>query len=190
MPTTIGIDQSLNSTGICVNENGTYTYYLITATATKRFIKAAESFQSLHVIPIPKTPSTKGIVHENNITEHIYIIIKVIKEIFNRHKPDLVITENIAFAANGRVIDLAGLGHCIRLTCREMNIPFLSIPPTTVKKQSVGLGSATKEMMILTWARIFPQFKPLCDHKVDDLADAYFICEYKPDWMAQSNTQL
>ncbi len=91
------------------------------------------------------------------------------------YKPDYVVIEAPAFNATGRVADLAGLNHAIRLECIKMEIPFYPISPTTVKMHTVGNGQATKEMMIQTWLELFPDYKPLEKMKIDDLADAWAL---------------
>lgn len=35
----IGIDLSINSTGVCINDNGNYSYYIITSKRTRKLNK-------------------------------------------------------------------------------------------------------------------------------------------------------
>ena len=173
--TTIGIDPSMNSTGICINEDGHYKYKLLATHPTKKLQKAAESFPDLDIIIINKEPTSKGIQQAINTTKNISYILYHIRLFLTLYRPDYVTIEAPAFAATGRVADLAGLNHAIRLECLERNIPCYPVPPTTVKMQAVGNGQATKEMIVKTWLTLFPEYKPLETMKIDDLADAWAV---------------
>ena len=66
----MGIDPSMNSTGICIDEDGKRTYYLVSTKATKKAIKAANEIDQLCILQIPKEESLKEekSIH-NNVLE-------------------------------------------------------------------------------------------------------------------------
>lgn len=184
--TVIGIDPSLNNTGICIKyEDDSYEYVLLSTNATNKFFKAVQEFKDIDLRMIRKETCASGpksirksIFRQVNTTENIYHIAHTAGEIISAIHPDYVVIEAPALAASGYVADLMGLNHAIRLECYRRDIPCYPVPPTTVKLHSVGNGRATKEMMIGTWLRLFPQYKSLEGMKIDDLADAYFLCSF------------
>ena len=177
----------MNSTGICVNAEGSFEYYLLATQPTHKMEKAIEEAEGLELIKVRKETCMNGekskrksIFQQINTTENIAYMSQTIADIIACYKPDYVVIEAPAFAAKGRVADLAGLNHAIRLECYKQDIPFYPVAPTTVKAHSVGNGWATKEMMIETWNKLQPQSQEWIDAgiKVDDLADAYFLCTF------------
>lgn len=176
--TVIGIDPSMNSTAICINEDGKYLYKLLATKPTKKMRQAAESMENLKIYTVCKLPNEKGVLGEINKSRNINYIMEYIRLYFTIYRPDYVVIEAPAFNATGRVSDLSGLNHAIRLECIVRQIPFYPISPTSVKMHTVGNGQATKEMMIQTWLALFPQYKPLENSKIDDLADAWALCNF------------
>lgn len=174
----IGIDPSMNSTGLCIRENGHYKYKLISTHPTKKMLKLSEQMPNLDVIVVNKEPPAKGVQQAINASKNISYIMYYVWFYLLLYKPDYVVIEAPAFNATGRVADLAGLNHAIRLECIKMKIPFYPISPTTVKMHTVGNGQATKEMMIQTWLELFPDYKPLEKMKIDDLADAWALAVF------------
>ena len=185
--TIMGIDPSMNSTGICIDEDGKRTYYLLSTKATKKAIKAANEIDQLCILQIPKEESLKeeksihkSILQQINLTKNISYITDAILHIIRRYKPDYVVIESPAFRAIGRVSDLSGLNHAIRLECLREEIPCYPVPPTTVKAQTTGRGWASKDEMILTWKSIESSAADWEEKgiKVSDLADAWALCSF------------
>ena len=176
--TVIGIDPSMNSTAICINEDGKYSYKLLATKPTKKMLKAAEGMENLRINTVCKLPNEKGVLGEINKTKNINYIMEFVRLYFTLYQPDYVVIEAPAFNAVGRVSDLSGLNYAIRLECIVNHIPVYPISPTAVKMQTVGNGQATKEMMVQTWLKLFPEFVPLESMKVDDLADAWALCSF------------
>jgi hypothetical protein len=175
--TIMGIDQSTNSTGICINKGDENIYYLITSHATKKMKCIEVPF--FKIIEYAKGSQTglntwqKEFVKGHNVWE----ISKIIGSILDENKPDVVVTEAIAFQASGTIDQLAGLSYAIRMECYKRNIPCFVLPPTSIKLRSVGSGTATKELMIETWEMLDDRFKNL-PIKKDDLADAYHMAHF------------
>ena len=179
MSCVMGIDPSLNSTGICINQDGQYKYKLLATKPTKKFVKATENIPSVDIIILNKEPNVKGVEGEINKTRNVAYIIHYVNFFLDLYRPDYVTIEAPAFSASGRVADLAGLNYAIRLACYDRHIPCYPIAPTSVKMQAVGNGHATKEMMIETWLHLFPEYESIKKEKIDDLADAWALCEYE-----------
>lgn len=185
--TVIGVDPSLNSTGICVDEDGNRTYYLLATKPTKKAIKAANDIDRLCLVQIRKDECVQGeksqrksVFQQINTTTNIAHMADAVIDIIKCHAPDYVIIEAPAFHANGRVIDLAGLNHAIRLGCYRADIPIYPISPTTVKAHTAGSGWASKDMMVMTWEALEPDGNEWASNgiKVDDLADAWALTSF------------
>lgn len=176
--TVIGIDPSMNSTGICINQDGKYIYRLLSTHPTKKMLTAVKDMDLLKIYGVCKLPNEKGVLGEINKTKNINYILEYIRLYLDQYHPDYVVIEAPAFNAVGRVSDLSGLNHAIRLECLIRNIPIYPLSPTMVKMQTVGNGQATKEMMIQTWLKLFPEYSRLETMKVDDLADAWALCNF------------
>ena len=177
--TTIGIDQSINSTGICVCEDGDNIYYNIVSkmTRTLKNFSKAPTF-NLNIISYEKSePGDNYTSKEVAKTKNIYNIVHIIENIIKYHTPDKLILEGVSYASNGSVVDLAGLNYAIRMIAMKYNIEIIVIPPTTLKKSAISNGQATKDMMIDAWKRI----ENIGDVpiKIDDLADAYFLAHFE-----------
>ena len=175
----MGIDPSMRSTGVCVWDGSGYKYFIVAANPTKKLLKY--SHPDFRVIPYVQSP-VKGktsIGKESAITDNIESIVRIIEGLIVEYKPEYVVMEACAFAAGGRVADLSGLNHCIRLMIRSHSVPVYAIPPTSNKMEFAGNGQATKEMMIDLWKTCDPVANELLGAgKVDDLADAYALCKF------------
>jgi len=149
----IGVDQSLCGTGVVVMD-GTQILY-------------------------------SGVIETDTDYGDVYIRIRFICfeviQIIKKYGVERMVIEGLAFAANGRVADLAGVHHGIVLTS---SIATLVVEPKTLKKTVTGSGNATKIDMfnalpITIQKRFEKQFpksaKGKMHKRVFDLADAYWL---------------
>ncbi len=83
------------------------------------------------------------------------------------HKPDLVSLEGYGFGQMASVVTLAEIGSVVRFLLWQDEMPYLDVPPSSLKKFLTGHGNAKKEMMIL---HVFQQFGVTV--KTNDEADA------------------
>lgn len=175
----IGIDPSINSTGICINkEKGNCIYVNINSKKTKKLEKFESKY--IKIFFIEKNP-TKGLNYaskEIEKTQNIYDICVYIKNILKKYKPSKVIMEGLSYGSNGSLGDLGGLNYAIRMIFVELGIPFEIVPPTTWKKQQIGNANAEKDIIVETWKRLDKRVKDVNDIKLDDLADSYFLSHY------------
>ena len=69
---------------------------------------------------------------------------------------DLVVIEGYSFGSQGRaVFDVAELGGCVRFLLHRLGMPFVNVPPATLKKFATGKGNAPKDAMIAEAIRRF-----------------------------------
>lgn len=177
----VGIDPSLNSTGVCVNiNNNKHIYYNIVSKRTKKL----ESLQSKYInICFYDKISQKSMSYsekEYEKSKNIHDICIHIKSILKKYKPSLVIMEGLSYGSNGQLGDLGGLNFAIRMVMIDLGIKFLIVPPTTWKKQQIGIAGAEKDIIVKLWKNIDKNIINITDIKLDDLADSYFLAHYDP----------
>lgn len=170
----VGLDLSVNSTGICVRKDKEVSYYIVVPKLSKR-MKAINEM---------KTCSISHIEYDkikDNINSNIRCISKKICEIIKDFKDEveLVVIEDVAMKAQGRsIITLTLLNGYVRCMLDGLGVKYETVNPTQWKKEVLGNGAADKELIIYHWAR-FDQEN--CRHmmdmncKCDDVADAYFL---------------
>lgn len=158
----IGLDLSINSTGIYLSNN---KYYIITSKLTKEQSKCLD----VNCIEYQK---------EDDINKNLKQIGTIIINIIKKYKPELIVIEDIAMGAtfSRSLIDLTGLNYWIRALLTINKINFITVPPTKWKKEMLGNGQATKDLIIDAWKRLTKNNIKL--KKIDDIADAYFLCQY------------
>jgi Holliday junction resolvasome RuvABC endonuclease subunit len=182
---TIGLDLSINSTGICIYDTSRLQsfYYII----SPKFTKKASTNGNAHLalIQYEKTTVDSKLdysVKEELKTYNIYNIVHYIKHVLEVWKPNVVTIEGVSFGSTGSaaLIDLSGLNYMVRMACIEAQVPNVFIvSPTQNKKFATGNGSAEKDVMISAWQKLEKHMIGVEQYvKVDDIADAYFMARY------------
>jgi Holliday junction resolvasome RuvABC endonuclease subunit len=95
-----------------------------------------------------------------------------------------VYLEDYAFAATGRVFNIAENTGILKHQLHVNKFKFETIPPTVVKKEATGKGNANKELMYETFlAETNVDVKSLLTpnstkivNPVSDIVDSYYIC--------------
>lgn len=174
----IGLDLSINSTGVCINNNGKYKYFLVCSKITKKM----REFNNKDIKIIEYTKNTvEGEYSEKESikTSNLYNIINELKKIIKKEKPDECRIEGISYGSTGSaaLVDLSGLNFMVRQMLLDLGVPFRVISPTSNKKFAVGNGGADKDVMVNSWLRLQPHLAGI-DIKIDDLADAFFLSNY------------
>ncbi len=147
---------------------------------------------------------TKEQLKSRNVIS-IYDIIE--KEIFRKvigknkkngyHQEVYIKMEAIAMSGSGTIDQLAGLNYMVRSGVHtDYGVPIdniILVPPTALKKDSVGSGKADKEVMVDNFKLVFEVGKDKHSKRVvemikilnktlgweiDDLADAYYLGRY------------
>lgn len=179
----IGLDLSINSTGVCVYDSVTRQteYYIIGTKFTKKSLEYHHD--NLNMILCEKRIiNTKDEYHmkESIKTSNIYNIVVIIRTLIEKFKPNVATIEGVSFQSNGSVLDLCGLNYMVRMMLQECNVPNMFIvSPTQNKKFATGNGQAEKDVMISAWHKLEPHMKDVPKYvKVDDISDAYFLARY------------
>lgn len=192
----MGVDQSLNSTGVCVYSavkrtvKGTpkinicrpmYYNILPEQKVTKKL--ASTEHESFKILTYFKQEGNDYESKELAKTTNIMAICSHIGYLIETWHPDALVMEGISYGSVGSasLIDLAGLNFCIRQLAIKHGTPVRLASPMTVKKLATGNGGALKEEMVWAWRNCDKLIKDLDITKVDDLADAYWLARIYED---------
>ena len=173
-----GIDYSLTSPAICVAEvldnnikfEDCRFHYI-------RQTKSQDTFKVFNAYEYPK--------YSSEIERYIALAdwtIEVIRWYNGRVK--CVYLEDYAFAATGRVFNIAENMGVLKCRLLKEKFKYVTIPPTVVKKHATGKGNANKELMYDTFLaetkvglkeELTPRSTSITN-PVSDIVDAYYIC--------------
>lgn len=87
-------------------------------------------------------------------------------------KPDLAIIEAYAYSNANTLVLLVECGTVLRSVLHGLNIPWWTIPPTSLKKWTTGKGSADKLLMA---AKVYERWG--FRSPSDDIVDAYALAQ-------------
>ena len=193
----IGIDPSLNSTGLCLQfyEDNQFIkdmYYIVKPNKLTKKEKAAQD-KLLNFDYVLYEKIDLNLYKDNNLfseywkTVNMIRIVKTIKHciydnIQGRKNVKLyIVQEGISYGSSIRtksIFDLAGLNYMIRNEFIEKeNILFFIAPPTHIKKFATGIGNCKKEIIVELFKNTHKELAELLP-KVDDIADAYYMSCY------------
>ena len=194
----VGIDPSINSTGVTINiweDNSLFTevFYIIKPNKlTKKEQKVAEDddlqaviYSTYEKIDIKDADDshklelikTKNLLNIVNVISHIITV-------YSKHCDKIYVgMEGLSYGSSARtrsIYELAGLNYLIRneLMTKDMCKLYI-LPPTEVKKFATGIGNCSKDAVINVFSSIFPHLLKI--PKIDDIADSWFICNYVRD---------
>ena len=194
----VGIDPSINSTGVTINiwENNslfTEVFYIIKGNKlTKKEQKVTEDddlnkviYSTYEKIDIKDAHDS----HELELikTKNLLNIVNVISHIitvYSKHCDYIYVgMEGLSYGSSVRtrsIYELAGLNYLIRNELMTKHMCKLYIlPPTEVKKFATGIGNCSKDAVINVFSSTFPNLLKI--PKIDDIADSWFICNYVRD---------
>ena len=84
--------------------------------------------------------------------------------------PDLIVFEGYGYSNAHTLVTLVEIGTVLRLVAKVSDVPYIEIPPTTLKKFATGSGNAKKELVMLeVYKRWGVSFKS------NNIADAYVL---------------
>jgi len=194
----IGIDQSINSTGICVklcedNKLIKEHFYIITNKVTKKALVYSQTLDNFDYVFYDKKEKSES---ENNdefewgkllnnilITDNILNIVK--SSISSPLDRVYIGMEGVSYQSSQTksLLDLAGLSTLIRYRLYKLfkshqdNVGELKIfTPGEIKKFASGNGNCSKDVMVGLFKTAYKEIALL--PKIDDIADAYWICTY------------
>ena len=176
----MGVDPSINSTGVCVKCADTYIYYIIASKTTKKMDTFKHKY--INILKYHKQDTKDLEYSDKEITkaDNYLGIIGHLQNIIDKHHPDKIVMEGISYGSvsGSSLVDLAGINFLIRSLCVKNNILYKIVSPTSLKKFVCANGQADKDVIIDSWKRMDLNIKDVKDIKIDDLADAFFLSNY------------
>jgi Holliday junction resolvasome RuvABC endonuclease subunit len=150
----VGIDFSLNGTGISIYDQGKIYTYSIDCTKDG----------------VASTAGKNAITFSNPLDRFLYIY-KECLTILKKKDIEAIFCEGYAFGAKGRVFDIAeGCGILLALLYLNFKCCIYKLPPQMVKKEVTGTGGAKKEHVAVAMQKITTIRKYTSFDKYDALA--------------------
>lgn len=196
----VGIDPSINSTGITIaryenNVEVEIKFYIIkNGKLTKRESAANDAIDNFEYIIYNKIDLTQ-FKDDNHVFEYYKTknMVEVVNTIYDLILNEVkkysaivnVVIEGISYGSSIRtksIFDLAGLNYMIRYKLITGDIQHLNISiatPSNIKKYATGKGNANKESIMTIFKYIFPEMQNI--PKLDDIADSYFMAMFSRD---------
>lgn len=196
----VGIDPSINSTGITIaryenDVEAEIKFYIIkNSKLTKRESAANDSIDNFEYIIYNKIDLTQ-FKDDNHVFEYYKTknMVEVVNTIYDLILNEVkkysaivnVVIEGISYGSSIRtksIFDLAGLNYMIRYKLITGDIQHLNLSiatPSNIKKYATGKGNANKESIMTIFKYIFPEMQNI--PKLDDIADSYFMAMFSRD---------
>ena len=199
----IGIDPSINSTGMTIRtDTGFCRFFIIKGDKLTKKEKNAQSDNSEifeYCLYQKENVKDTNNAHErelakahnlSTIADTIYNIIEELLQQFRKTSTVDAVTicmEGISYGSihSAAVMDLAGLNYLIRDRLHHHTVvgTLLVTPPAEVKRFYTGSGNANKQLMISTFKGSFPDFDL---PKIDDVCDSEGMAKYAMDWFEKN----
>ena len=199
----IGIDPSINSTGMTIRtDTGFCRFFIIKGDKLTKKEKNAQSNNSEifeYCLYQKENVKDTNNAHErelakahnlSTIADTIYNIIEELLQKFRKTSTIDSVTicmEGISYGSihSAAVMDLAGLNYLIRDRLHHHTVvgTLLITPPAEVKRFYTGSGNANKQLMISTFKGSFPDFDL---PKIDDVCDSEGMAKYARDWFEKN----
>ena len=196
----VGIDPSVNSTGVCIsvyddNDNLLEEkFYIVKPDKLTKKEDAAETrhidkFSYLIYDKEPTNTDNNSDNERNKAINFMQIVEKVRSIIFQtdyryyRMNKIYICQEGISYGSSTRtksIFDLSGLNFMFREMVINSSKGFKPVTlivatPGEIKKFATGNGNANKELLLECFKATYPDFDI---PKMDDIADAYFMAKY------------
>ena len=199
----IGIDPSINSTGMTIRtDTGFCRFFIIKGDKlTKKEKNAQLDNSEIFEYCLYQKENVKDTnnAHErelakahnlSTIADTIYNIIEELLQQFRKTSSIDSVTicmEGISYGSihSAAVMDLAGLNYLIRDRLHHHTVvgTLLVTPPAEIKKFFTGDGTAKKLVIINCFKQLYPNFNL---PKMDDIADSYSMSKYARDWFEKN----
>lgn len=186
--TTIGIDYSITSPGICVHNGDSWggasncDFYFFNSKKTEPEFNPSEN--NIHWIEYGSKEFSDDFERFNYLSDSICSIIDTV--IIKTKRIPNVFIEGYSFGSTGsRLFQIAENTALLKYKILKRNIPLNTVPPTTIKKFATGKGNSNKENLEdyfidetgISFREILSQ-TPSQFNPSSDLIDAYYICKY------------
>ena len=199
----IGIDPSINSTGMTIRtDTGFCRFFIIKGDKLTKKEKNAQSdnyeifeyclYQKENVKDT-NNAHERELAKAHNLSTIADTIYNIIEELLQQLRKTgtidsvTICMEGISYGSihSAAVMDLAGLNYLIRDRLHHHTVvgTLLVTPPAEVKRFYTGSGNANKQLMISTFKGSFPDFDL---PKIDDVCDSEGMAKYARDWFEKN----
>lgn len=173
--TILGIDYSYTCPALCALST-TPMWFV-------HYKKDGKPYPELPHVEFRRSTATSEVMRYLELADWVLNVV-------HRMRPDMIVLEDYAFGANGRLTQLSENAGTLKVKLYEHypQIPLHIVAPTTMKKFATGRGIATKDDIWAAFIHRMPEAAPwaaLCHPKathigspVGDIADAYFLAQY------------
>ena len=168
--TIIGIDYSLTSPAVCVNDGKLKFYYL---TTKKKWLGK----QSKDIIGYEHKEWTDPIERFTYISDFVFDIL------FTANNPKIFI-EGYSFGSKGQgLFQIAENCGILKYRLMDSHIPYETIVPSVVKKGATGKGNADKDKMYEAFCKdTKTNLKKVFDtekvgNPISDIVDSFYIAK-------------
>lgn len=199
----IGIDPSINSTGMTIRtDTGFCRFFIIKGDKLTKKEKNAQSNNSeifeyclyqKENVKDTNNAHERELAKAHNLSTIADTIYNIIEELLHQFRKTSTIDsvticmEGISYGSihSAAVMDLAGLNYLIRDRLHHHTIvgTLLVTPPAEIKRFYTGSGNANKQLMISTFKGSFPDFDL---PKIDDVCDSEGMAKYARDWFEKN----
>ena len=173
--TIVGIDYSLTSPAVCINNEGEYMFYYLTN--KKKYIGQ----MAKNIIGYEHQEYDTPIKRFSQISDWAI-------NTFNRLSYDLknlkVYIEGYSFGSKGQaVFQIAENCGILKYRLQQLNINYDTVVPSVVKKGATGKGNADKDMMYESFVKETKiDLKKLFDtdkvgNPISDIVDSFYIAK-------------
>ena len=199
----IGIDPSINSTGMTIRtDTGFCRFFIIKGDKLTKKEKNAQSDNSeifeyclyqKENVKDTNNAHERELAKSHNLSTIADTIYNIIEELLRQLRKTgtidsvTICMEGISYGSihSAAVMDLAGLNYLIRDRLHHHTVvgTLLVTPPAEVKRFYTGSGNANKQLMISTFKGSFPDFDL---PKIDDVCDSEGMAKYARDWFEKN----
>lgn len=199
----IGIDPSINSTGMTIRtDTGFCRFFIIKGDKLTKKEKNAQLDNSeifeyclyqKENVKDTNNAHERELAKAHNLSTIADTIYNIIEEFLYQLRKTgtidsvTICMEGISYGSihSAAVMDLAGLNYLIRDRLHHHTVvgTLLVTPPAEVKRFYTGSGNANKQLMISTFKGSFPDFDL---PKLDDIADSDSMAKYARDWFEKN----
>ena len=174
-----GIDYSLTSPAICIAEviNDEIKF----ENCKFHYLKQTKSQESIGIFNGHDYPKYSDETERHqNLAEWAIECIR-----WYHGRVECVYLEDYAFAATGKVFNIAENTGILKHYLKKNKFNFETIPPTVIKKHATGKGNANKELMYETFlseshvdlqSQLSPKSTKI-SNPVSDIVDSFYICK-------------
>jgi hypothetical protein len=183
MLTLIGIDYSLTCPAVCVANTKSVTenyFYFLHNTAKYH----GQLEEPLKILGDPHDEYLTDQQRYENIASWVMNILAPMDK-----ENVYILIEDYAFAAKGRVFNLAENCGLLKYLLYKDGWKFSTIAPTVIKKHATGKGNANKELMYACFhdqtgidlVNIYSAPGRRLDSPITDIVDAYYLTQWMRD---------